>query len=453
MRRAQRLASKHFDPMAESLVSCPAATLQVLVDEMRLARAHREAQDAQDRTLAREAQAAAARQHAELREAREARDAASEARDEAREARDAARDAAEARQRAELREVREARDAAREARAAAEAQDRAEARKELHVLLAALIGQQPQQQQPQQQQPQQQQPQQQQKQQKQQLLQQQQQQQRTLPSDIPMLAAPPYSPLNRTSSPVSRDRTPPLIGQAVGSSSSGGGGGGRDVGDGRASPASVSGSSLGQNRRAQAAAARELLLSAFANAAQAAPLLPSLPFSAPLLLQNGLTFAHRQRTSFALDESPWTLSLSDFDCTLEGGTLLLQPASSATGKPGMSFFIATCEDAEVGRAAHSFRGAGGLGGCLVYPLDAVPDVLSLVVDSFLVQDAGGAPVLLHASLAPREAMSIPAFLAALSQWKGVQPCKRCVLLAVLRCKLWRARCWRPRRSLRAGPRA
>ena len=343
--------------------------------EVRLARGEREAQEARERAQAREAQAA--------------RDAAA-----------AARDAAEARQRAELREARDAAEARqrsemREARAAADALERAEARKDLHLLIAALHGQR-QPQQPQQQQ--------------------QQQQQRYQPS----------APFVPASSPVTRDSTPVAGGGGGGGGGSGGGKGGGGV-DGRSSPASVS--SLGQqSRKSQASArellltaARELLLTAFAAAAPAAQPLPAPPFPASSLLRHGLAFAHRQCTAFSADGSPLTLMLSDFEVRREGGVLMLQPAGP-TGKPGMSFFILTSEEPAAVHAAHSFRGAGALGGCQAFPLNAVPAALSLVVDAVQVAAAGGAPVLLHASLAPRQAMSMAAYMAALVQWQGVQPC-------------------------------
>jgi hypothetical protein len=46
----------------------------------------------------------------------------------------------------------------------------------------------------------------------------------------------------------------------------------------------------------------------------------------------------------------------------------------------------------------------------------------LLVDRVQVADAFGAPVLLHASLAPVAAMSPKDFMAALRQWQGVLPC-------------------------------
>jgi hypothetical protein len=91
------------------------------------------------------------------------------------------------------------------------------------------------------------------------------------------------------------------------------------------------------------------------------------------------------------------------------------------GGYGMSFFLVTCEQPAVVRAAHAFRGAAP-GGCYGFPLDTLPSSLSLVVDKVLVSDSHGSPVLLHASLAPAQPMSEGDFLVALRQWQGVLPC-------------------------------
>jgi hypothetical protein len=109
---------------------------------------------------------------------------------------------------------------------------------------------------------------------------------------------------------------------------------------------------------------------------------------------------------------------TDFN-TAPGGILL--PADSATGKPGASFFLVTREAPAVVRAAHAYRGAAH-GGCSAYPLDKLPLSLSLVVDKVQLHDARGAAVLLHASLAPAQAMGEADFIAALREWQGALPC-------------------------------
>jgi hypothetical protein len=102
------------------------------------------------------------------------------------------------------------------------------------------------------------------------------------------------------------------------------------------------------------------------------------------------------------------------------GAGVIQPASAA--KPGgMSFFLVTRETRAVLQGAHSFRGAAQ-SGCQAFPLGALPASLSLVVDSVQLKDELGAPVLLHASLAPKQPMTSNAFLDAVRQWQGALPC-------------------------------
>ena len=100
---------------------------------------------------------------------------------------------------------------------------------------------------------------------------------------------------------------------------------------------------------------------------------------------------------------------------------MIQPADPSTGKPGMSFFIVSREEAAVVQAAHSFRGAAQCG-CEAFPLDRLPPTLSLVADKVQLMDEHGTPVLLHASLAPKQPMSRMDFLAELRKWQGVLPC-------------------------------
>jgi hypothetical protein len=144
--------------------------------------------------------------------------------------------------------------------------------------------------------------------------------------------------------------------------------------------------------------------------------LPALPCPASELVRLGVVFAHRLHTTIGAEQCP---VLADFNY---GPGRILLPADAATGKPGMSFFLTTCETPVVVQAAHAFRGAARCG-CSAYPLDKVPLSLSLVVDRVLVsRESDRAPVLLHASLAPARAMSGGDFVAALRQWQGVLPC-------------------------------
>ena len=100
---------------------------------------------------------------------------------------------------------------------------------------------------------------------------------------------------------------------------------------------------------------------------------------------------------------------------------MIQPAAAATGRPGLSFFIVASRERAVEQAAHAFRGAAPWG-CQCFPLDKLPSSLMLMVDKVQLTDALGAPVLLHASLAPVAAMSPQDFMAALRQWQGILPC-------------------------------
>jgi len=100
---------------------------------------------------------------------------------------------------------------------------------------------------------------------------------------------------------------------------------------------------------------------------------------------------------------------------------MIQPADPATGKPGMSFFIVSREEAAVVQAAHAFRGAAQCG-CEAFPLDRLPPTLSLVADKVQLMDEHGTPVLLRASLSPKQPMSRMDFLAELRKWQGVLPC-------------------------------
>ena len=182
-------------------------------------------------------------------------------------------------------------------------------------------------------------------------------------------------------------------------------------------------SSTGANSprsRAPPAGAREALVDAFTLAAPGVPppsALPALP--CPASEVQGVAFAHRLCSPFGGVAHSFLVP-SDFSIVLSAeGVGVIQPAS--TSKPGMSFFLVTRESSAVVQAAHFFRGATQ-GGCQAFPLSTLPAALSLVVDAVQVKDAQSAPVLLHASLAPKQPMTSNDFLEALRQWRGVLPC-------------------------------
>jgi hypothetical protein len=372
--RAEREARE-----AQERAAARAEARAAIAEEARLARderAEREAREAQERAAARAEARAAIAEEARLareeragREAREAQERAA-ARAEARDA-DQAREAREALERAEERKARSADSAAAQVAQAAE----------LRELLTRLLAPQP----------------------------------------GAALPAPPRHSLSAGTSPTRSPGGGVLAGAAPPAGGGGGGGGGGDS-SGRASSRGSGASSPlgagGQRRKAAAAAAEGALLAAFGAASPTAPL-PGLPFAFSQLLLCGLGTAHRLCTFPAV--AALLPSLADFECTVEGGVRMLLPADPATGRNGMSFFIVASKDGAVVRAAHAYRGAGA-GCCYALPLARLPASLSLVVDKVQLASAQGTPVLLHASLAPRQAMSPEAFLAALGAWQGVLPC-------------------------------
>ena len=236
-------------------------------------------------------------------------------------------------------------------------------------------------------------------------------------------------PLSKSASPA-QSGSPGAAGALAGGAGGGGGGGGAsasggrspaDAGGGRSPHGSGSNSPLGRTAPAGAQEALQAAFAAAAAAPDAPPLaaLPALPCPASALLPAGLAFAHRLCGTFGSVATSF-LDPADFAIVMNAeGVPIIQPASA--DKPGMSFFLVTRETSAVLRAAHSFRGAAQ-NGCQAFPLRALPDTLSLVVDRVQLADAQGTPVLLHASLAPTQPMDSNAFLAELRQWRGVLPC-------------------------------
>ena len=220
-------------------------------------------------------------------------------------------------------------------------------------------------------------------------------------------------------SPATHSGSP--AGAAAAAAAGGAGGSEGGAGGGRSSHGSGASSPLkGQGRKALASDAQVALLAAFAAAAKPLAPLPALPFPASLLAGLGLSFAHRLCPTIggALNIAP---ARADFSLAPGTRELLPQAAGGGAHGAGMSFFLVTCEQPAVVKAAHTFRGTVA-GGCYCYPLGALPPQLSLVVDKVQVSDAHGSPVLLHASLAPAQPMGEADFLAALRQWQGVMLC-------------------------------
>jgi hypothetical protein len=181
------------------------------------------------------------------------------------------------------------------------------------------------------------------------------------------------------------------------------------------SPAGSSGGS--PSTQARLAASKVRLLGAFAAAAARSnnvsigALVP--PFPAAELLRLGARFAHRLVGRGGI----WN---SDFDISTDAdGTVTLR---ASPVKRGASFFVILSLDPDVIACAHAFQGADSTG-CIAYSIANVPAELALTVDKVQV-DASGAPVLLHASLAPvaGSEMTCGALAAVVEKWEGRALC-------------------------------
>jgi hypothetical protein len=138
----------------------------------------------------------------------------------------------------------------------------------------------------------------------------------------------------------------------------------------------------------------------------------AVPCDAAALREAGVVFAHRLVRSGGLRHD-------DFDYLMIDNQVVLEP--SPRGGKGLSFFVVLSDDAAVLHAAHVFRGAL-VQGCHMFSLEELPAALSLVVDKVQAGDLD-APVLLHASVAPRERMSASDFSVAMAAWRAAPaPC-------------------------------
>ena len=189
----------------------------------------------------------------------------------------------------------------------------------------------------------------------------------------------------------------------------GGGGGG---GGGSGSPGSVS-RDTGSPRRSPLSDSP--LLAAFAAATP--PLVPLEAIAAGadsralLLATQKRLYAHRLHTVW---------NLSEFDCAeCSGGSHAVLPTLGR----GLSLFVVVCAAHEVVAAAHALR-AGVTkkhNGCSMRRLDELPKQLVATFDRVLHAEAGGAPIVWHVTLTPRERMANTAFQAAFEGWPAL-PC-------------------------------
>jgi len=135
----------------------------------------------------------------------------------------------------------------------------------------------------------------------------------------------------------------------------------------------------------------------------------AVPCDAAALRAAGAVFAHRLVRSGGVRFDDFAFAMGD------NNEVFFEPSR------GVSYFVVLVDDAAVLRAAHVFRGALAQG-CQMFSLEELPAALSLVVDKVLAGEPG-APVLVHASLAPRERMSATDFMRAMAAWRPAPaPC-------------------------------
>lgn len=137
------------------------------------------------------------------------------------------------------------------------------------------------------------------------------------------------------------------------------------------------------------------------------------PFLAAALLPLGVRSAHRLVGRGGLKNSDFVSSAD------AAGTITLRTSPTKRGVP---FFVILSQDPDVIAFAHAFQDADSTG-CIAHSIADVPAELVLTVDKVQV-DASGAPVLLHASLAPVDGsgMTSGALFAAIEKWEGKALC-------------------------------
>lgn len=135
--------------------------------------------------------------------------------------------------------------------------------------------------------------------------------------------------------------------------------------------------------------------------------------------------AHRLLTSIRSTDHPRERSGAGF--LLCGAHSTQMSAACANNQStGMSYWIVLSVDPDVTRAAHEYKEADhrlpSHEGCGSVPLNALPEVLRLMVDSVQVNTEDGRPVIVHASLMPVENMTHDEFLATRAKWQGGTSC-------------------------------